>query len=389
MGYIIADRIGIPHFAREILGFLVSDYYFVGSWHLDEFFMMKHLDIVEDMMHYSCDADSDTLVWPRSVHDSLWTKLAYAGLQKRYPVISWGNWIWSPFILSKRSTVVWRLIHGKLPTWTSSVTDVFLGRRNVSSVFLLRKIWTIYSVTAHGPRVSFRMPADANSVPKLPYCGDFVSLPSSGLFGTSTARERITAHMHNSPVDLDILSACKVKGRPPKAPTVKCVRWQPPPIGIMKINVDGSAAGSPGQLTCGGMFHDHYGVFRGYFTATQGCGFAFEVELATALLAIEIAHDKGWNNLWLESDSTYVVHFLKSDHPEAPWRLMTRWHRVRRLRPHLYVVVSHIFWEGNVVADRLSHEEVYRFRWWSEPPGFLFPFLQRDISLDFYHFTRF
>ncbi|KAL8480977.1 hypothetical protein ACS0TY_027492 [Phlomoides rotata] len=72
--------IGIPHFAREFLGFTVSDYYFDGVWHLDEFFVMKHLEIVEDMMHYSCDADSDFLVWPHSVHGSLSTKVAYAGL---------------------------------------------------------------------------------------------------------------------------------------------------------------------------------------------------------------------------------------------------------------------------------------------------------------------
>ncbi|KAL8537631.1 hypothetical protein ACS0TY_012667 [Phlomoides rotata] len=198
----------------------------------------------------------------------------------------------------------------------------------------------------------------------------------------------ITATMHNSPIDLAILAACKVQGKPPKGPTVKCVRWQPPPIGVMKINVDGSAAGSPGQLTGGGIFRDHYGVFRGCFTATHGCGFAFEAELATALLAIELAHDKGWNNLWLESDSTYVVHLLKSDLPEVPWRLMARWHRVRQFRPHLHIVVSHIFREGNAVADRLPREEVSTFKWWSKSPDFLLPFLQRDISSEFYRFAR-
>ncbi|KAL8463828.1 hypothetical protein ACS0TY_033684 [Phlomoides rotata] len=117
MGYIIADRIGIPHFAKEFLAFSVSDYYFDGAWHLDEFFVMKHMDIVEDMLWYSCKADSDTLVWPHSVHGTLTSKVAYAGLQQRYPMVSWGNWIRGPFIPTKRSTVIWRLNHGKLPTW--------------------------------------------------------------------------------------------------------------------------------------------------------------------------------------------------------------------------------------------------------------------------------
>ncbi|KAL8479161.1 hypothetical protein ACS0TY_026136 [Phlomoides rotata] len=47
MDFVIADRIGIPHFARAFLTHPVSDYYIDGSWHLDKFFVMKHLDIVE------------------------------------------------------------------------------------------------------------------------------------------------------------------------------------------------------------------------------------------------------------------------------------------------------------------------------------------------------
>ncbi|KAL8458489.1 hypothetical protein ACS0TY_036128 [Phlomoides rotata] len=62
----------------------------------------------------------------------------------------------------------------------------------------------------------------------------------------------------------------------------------------------------------GGIFRDHFGLFRGCFTVTHGRGYAFEAELSTTLYAIEIAYDKGWTNIWLESDSTYVVHILKS-----------------------------------------------------------------------------
>ncbi|KAL8549246.1 hypothetical protein ACS0TY_008192 [Phlomoides rotata] len=89
MGFVIADRIGIPHFARAFLTHPVSDYYIDGLWHLDEFFVMKHLDIVEQMMNYSCEADSDTLVWPRSVHGTLMARVAYASLQQRFPSVSW------------------------------------------------------------------------------------------------------------------------------------------------------------------------------------------------------------------------------------------------------------------------------------------------------------
>ncbi|KAL8492867.1 hypothetical protein ACS0TY_024169 [Phlomoides rotata] len=195
--------------------------------------------------------------------------------------------------------------------------------------------------------------------------------------------------MRNSLADLAIISACGVKGRPPRASTVKCVRWQLPPIGVLKINIDGSAAGSLRQLIGGGIFRDHFGMFRGCFAVSHGCGYTFEAELATAFFAIELAYDKGWSNIWLESDSTYVVHILKSSSPEIPWRLLARWHRVRRLRTNLHMVVSHIFREGNAVADRLSCEEVDRFMWWSAPSVFLLPFLQKDITSDFIVSLRF
>ncbi|KAL8487646.1 hypothetical protein ACS0TY_024096 [Phlomoides rotata] len=63
----------------------------------------------------------------------------------------------------------------------------------------------------------------------------------------------IKATMRNSLEDFAILSACGVKRRPPRAPSIKCIRWQPPlpRIQVMKINVDGGASGSPGHFTGG------------------------------------------------------------------------------------------------------------------------------------------
>ncbi|KAL8463491.1 hypothetical protein ACS0TY_034224 [Phlomoides rotata] len=70
---------------------LISRVRLIGFWvHLDEFFVTKHLDIVEQMMNYSCEADSDTLVWPRSVHGMLTARVAHASLQQRFPSVSWG-----------------------------------------------------------------------------------------------------------------------------------------------------------------------------------------------------------------------------------------------------------------------------------------------------------
>ncbi|KAL8537020.1 hypothetical protein ACS0TY_012270 [Phlomoides rotata] len=157
---------------------------------------------------------------------------------------------------------------------------------------------------------------------------------------------------------LAILSACGVKGRPPRAPNIRCVRWQVPPYNVIKINIDGGAAGSPGLFTGEGVFHDNFEVCRGCFVVSHGWGgwgVTFEAELATILFAIELAHDKGWNTIWLMLD--------------------------------MNIVVSHIYMEGNAVADRLTREVVDKFQWWFVPPLFLVPFLQRDIVWDFNRFS--
>ncbi|KAL8498892.1 hypothetical protein ACS0TY_022020 [Phlomoides rotata] len=63
----------------------------------------------------------------------------------------------------------------------------------------------------------------------------------------------------------------------------------------------------------------------------HGIGFAFEAELATAITAISLAYEKHWTNLWLQSDSSYVVNFLKTRTLLVPWRLLGQWHKIRRL----------------------------------------------------------
>ena len=59
-----------------------------------------------------------------------------------------------------------------------------------------------------------------------------------------------------------------------------------------------------------------------------GVYYAFETELIAAMKGIEIAHEKGWDRLWLESDSAYVVQLFQSRSLEVPWKLRNRWRSV-------------------------------------------------------------
>ncbi|KAL8550357.1 hypothetical protein ACS0TY_008976 [Phlomoides rotata] len=92
-------------------------------------------------------------------------------------------------------------------------------------------------------------------------------------------------------------------------------------------------------------------------------------------------------NIWLESDSSYVVNFLKTRSLLVPWRLLGQWHKTRRMMDSMQIVVSHIFREGNASADRLTREPIDRFDWWCQAPEFFVPYLNRDSNDEFFRFS--
>ncbi|KAL8542630.1 hypothetical protein ACS0TY_003492 [Phlomoides rotata] len=60
LGYIIADKIGIPSEFADSLISTIGDFFYDEQWHFDYEFFMKHTDIVRDILkiHISRDTDS-------------------------------------------------------------------------------------------------------------------------------------------------------------------------------------------------------------------------------------------------------------------------------------------------------------------------------------------
>ena len=89
-------------------------------------------------------------------------------------------------------------------------------------------------------------------------------------------------------------------------------------------------------------------------------------------MAINFAWKYGWHRIWLESDSTYVVQLLSSRSELVPWRVRQAWQRCIFQISHMDFQVSHIFREGNQVADTLSKHalELQTDSWWFSAPPF-------------------
>lgn len=71
----------------------------------------------------------------------------------------------------------------------------------------------------------------------------------------------------------------------------------------------------------GGVFCSHRGFFKGGFTSPLSIAFAFKAELMDVIKAIDYALQFNWTSIWLESDSTYVIHLLKNRCFNVAWLL--------------------------------------------------------------------
>ena len=138
------------------------------------------------------------------------------------------------------------------------------------------------------------------------------------------------------------------------------------------MNTDGAAHDNPGLAGCGGVFCSSHGFFKGGFAFHLGMAFAFESELMGVIKAIDFAVLHNWTSIWLESDSTYVVYLLSNWSTKVPWSLRSRWIRCLKIIESINFRVSHIFREGNKVADDLSKFAVNHEApmWWFEVPDF-------------------
>lgn len=73
----------------------------------------------------------------------------------------------------------------------------------------------------------------------------------------------------------------------------------PPTYPWIKCNTDDAAYGSLGPASCDGMFRDYETNFLGCFAYNIGISYALNIKIMSIILAIELAHEKGWSYLWL------------------------------------------------------------------------------------------
>lgn len=85
----------------------------------------------------------------------------------------------------------------------------------------------------------------------------------------------------------------------------------------------------------------------------------FGAKLLTIIHAISYAWEREWTRLWLESDSSYMVHLISTRNPDVPWHWLAAWTNCFHNISSVCFQVSHIFREGKSFADALSSHTVH------------------------------
>ncbi|XP_057775188.1 uncharacterized protein LOC130994172 [Salvia miltiorrhiza] len=403
LGYRLADKCGIPFFLRNSINQTVEDYFFDGVWHFTQEFVNSYPMVVCDILLLPI-GDSDARFWKPSLQGKVTAALAFSHHSHKFPKVSWGTWIWEPYIPTHRSLVCWRLLHDRMPTYDRLIRQGMImpnrcpfchrDSETPEHIFwdctLVRHSWIIFCnwfcfpealhsadihsflVLAWGRKLSsqigkYRKAGIITMIwaiwnqrnkcvfDSLKFCQRRLLHVVRVAFQEMQMNFKKLGHMDNNWADYITLRNIGVRGRAAPPPTYISVNWWPPPAPWMKVNTDGSALGAPGNISYGGVFRDHWGWVRGCFHYKCGMGYAFEAELLAVIMAVRIARTRNWTNLWIESDSTYVVSLLRDKAKSVPWRFKASWDDTLNSLNLFHLHITHIYREGNQVADLMAN----------------------------------
>ncbi|XP_058111999.1 uncharacterized protein LOC131255318 [Magnolia sinica] len=111
--------------------------------------------------------------------------------------------------------------------------------------------------------------------------------------------------------------------------------------------------GNPGKSGGGGIGRDSFGAFLFAFSHGYGIGTNNRAELGALHDTMSTCINRGYNQVFLESDSKCVVDaFTGKSSPVWKWKYW--WTRIKNLRTRGIFVIFHIPREGNGPADALA-----------------------------------
>ncbi|KAL6576884.1 hypothetical protein OROMI_011160 [Orobanche minor] len=136
---------------------------------------------------------------------------------------------------------------------------------------------------------------------------------------------------------------------------IGAVRWYKPVVGCFKINTDGASKGNPGIAAAGGVIRNHLGhpIFMfSEFLGDRSNNFA---EIYAIWRGLEFCHEQKIFKVWVEVDSKIALHLIEHS-ISCHWEIQGLIFKIRGFMEKMDIHFSHIFREGNAVADFLANQ---------------------------------
>ena len=373
----------------------------------------------------------DKFIWPLSIKGSITFKDAFSFFNN-FQELNWVKQLWQSFVPPRVSCTAWKILNGKIPTHDQMQKRGFIlasrcelcksNGESSSHVFihcqftslLWKWLWQTFNINTsipNSPMEIWKMVIAHKASPQVRHllisgcllCFHIAwearnnaifrstkSIPSKTIQHFKCWLKDIASiapsHMSNNVQDLTILHRINVSGvhspSPSPSPKITEVLWSPPHPSSVKVNTDGLALGAPGQAAIGGVFRNWRGFPIGSFCKHIGIKTAFNAELEAYMMAIDIAWKKGWRNLWVELDSQTVANCVQTMGYEPPWIYYAQWSTCVFQMQRMQLYISHIYREGNQVADKLSHIGLQHkcLKWWNSHPTELNHLIAHDYA---------
>jgi ribonuclease HI len=426
--------LNIPQHLHPLLKAKVTHFIENRSWKIPACLLLAYpaLQSLTDSTTIPLIEKEDKLFWKHSHDGDLTMKDSYSFHCPASQLLSWTKIIWNVSIPPSKSMVVWRSLQHKLPTDASlalrgchlpsmcslcetemeSNEHLFLtcryaqniwnwlgSRLNVNCQFnelveafkLCNSRWSPLCNLVVGAAI-------VNCVHFIWYARNqarfndrkihWKSIINLIIAAVSMSGNNSCLKAFSNIPEFTLLQKFHVKLKFGNAPRIKEVIWQPPIFNWIKCNCDGASLGNTGFSACGGIFRNADSSFLGVYALNIGVSTSLKAELIGAMIAIETATNKGWSNMWLESDSMLVVLAFSSARI-VPWSLRNRWDNCLLLISNMNFYVSHIYREGNHCADKLANLglSLPTFTWWDHIPHVLLDDFGRNrLGMPYFRF---
>lgn len=136
--------------------------------------------------------------------------------------------------------------------------------------------------------------------------------------------------------------------------SISIIYWSPPLGNNLKLNTDGASRGNLDTVGGGGVIRNSSGRMICAFFFPYGCITSFTAEFLSLLDGLRLCCSRKLIVNIIELDSMALLHLI-TNRKKPPWRLLSFCSELWELLDIFKPKISHIYREGNQVADVLSN----------------------------------